>query len=105
MFCSNQQGNLFPICELAVVGSYASGILYLTAQIRRCQHWTRAEYAFLFHEVSLPTHMSGYGRTISNKSWTNLRGFLRDWNKQFSDTEMTVEVKFSMFFHCLQFEI
>jgi len=59
MFCSNQQGNLFPICELAVVGSYASGILYLTAQIRRCQHWTRAEYAFLFHEVSLPTHMSG----------------------------------------------
>lgn len=57
-----------------------------------------AECASLFQEISSPMHISisvlhstfenhveRYGRTITKKSWTNLRVFLRDWRRLFSD--------------------
>jgi len=43
-------------------------------------------------------HVERYARTVCNKSWANFRAFLRDWKKQFIETEMRVEVIFPCFF-------
>ena len=100
-FVPSIQGNLCTICELAVVGSDASRLLCSTTQIRWCQHWTHADYAFLFQEVSLPAyrsrlmlystfenHVEKYAKRVCNKYWKNFRAFLRDWKTQFIETEM-----------------
>ena len=109
-FVPSIQGNLCTICELAVVGSDASRLLCSTTQIRWCQHWTHADYAFLFQEFSLPAyrsilmlysafenHVEKYARRVYNKSWKKFRAFLRYWKTRFIETEMTVEVIFLVF--------
>ena len=77
------QGNICPICELSIVGSDASGC-WMCIFISR----NFITHAYFHINIALSTfesHVERYGRTITNKSWTDLRVFLRDRRRLFID--------------------
>lgn len=82
-FVPVRRGNLCPICELAIVGFNASGCwmcIFISRNV--------ITHAYFHISTALSTfenHVERYGRTVTYKSWTNLRVFLRDWRRLFSD--------------------
>lgn len=77
------QGNIYPICELSIVGSDAFGC-WMCIFISR----NSIAHAYFHINIALSTfekYIERYGMKITNKYWTDLRVFLRDWRRVFID--------------------